>query len=177
MEAFHKAADLEPNNPQGYHLVATYYQEKAAKDFRLTAAQKKEYIAKGIEAENKALALNRDYVEALVYKNILLRSRRTSRRTGPSSRRSSRKPTSSATRRWRCRRLAASRPASKPTGGPALREAVRRGQDVQPLPCDGPDDAQQAGQEVPRGTNEGERRPDPGGTGRRGARASGGLER
>ena len=73
MEAFHKAADLEPNNPQGYHLVGSYYQEKAAKDFRINDAQKREFIAKGIEAENKALALNGNYIDALVYKNILLR--------------------------------------------------------------------------------------------------------
>ena len=73
MEAFNKAAELDPNNPQGYHLIGSYYQEKASKDFRLTPAQKAEYNAKGIEAENKALSLNPNYIEALVYKNILLR--------------------------------------------------------------------------------------------------------
>ena len=73
MEAFNKAAELDPNNPQGYHLIGGYYQEKASKDFRLTPAQKAEYNAKGIEAEDKALALNPNYIEALVYKNILLR--------------------------------------------------------------------------------------------------------
>lgn len=73
MEAFNRAAELDPNNPQGYHLIGSYYQEKAAKDFRLSTAQKREYIQKGIEAEDKALKLNPNYVEALVYKNILLR--------------------------------------------------------------------------------------------------------
>jgi tetratricopeptide (TPR) repeat protein len=73
MEAFNKAAELDPNNPQGYHLIGSYYQEKASKDFRLTPAQKAEYNMKGIEAENKALSLNPNYIEALVYKNILLR--------------------------------------------------------------------------------------------------------
>lgn len=73
IEALHKAADLAPTNPQGYHLVATYYQEKVQKDHRLTPAQAKEYVLNGIEAENKALSLNPDYVEAMVYKNILLR--------------------------------------------------------------------------------------------------------
>ena len=73
MEAFNKAAELDPNNPQGYHLIGSYYQEKASKDFRLNPAQKAEYNMKGIEAENKALALNPNYIEALVYKNILLR--------------------------------------------------------------------------------------------------------
>jgi tetratricopeptide (TPR) repeat protein len=73
MEALHKAADLEPKNPQGYQMVATYYWEKAYKDHRLTSPQKKEYIQKGIEAADKALALNPDYAEALTYKNLLLR--------------------------------------------------------------------------------------------------------
>ena len=73
MEAFQKAADLEPNNPQGYHLLGSYYQEKAAKDFRINEAQKRDFIAKGIAAENKALELNGNYIDALVYKNILLR--------------------------------------------------------------------------------------------------------
>jgi tetratricopeptide (TPR) repeat protein len=73
MEAFKKAADLEPNNPQGFHLIGSYYQEKAAKDFRINDAQKRDFIARGIEAEDKALQLNPNYIDALVYKNILLR--------------------------------------------------------------------------------------------------------
>jgi len=73
MEAFNRAAELEPNNPQGYHMIGSYYQDAVAKDFRLPPAKKKEYVLKGIEAEDKALSLNPNYVEALVYKNILLR--------------------------------------------------------------------------------------------------------
>jgi tetratricopeptide (TPR) repeat protein len=73
MENFGRAAELDPNNPQGYYLISTYYQEKASKDFRLNAAQKAEYNKKGIEAADKALQLNPNYVDALVYKNILLR--------------------------------------------------------------------------------------------------------
>ena len=64
---------LDPNNPQGYHLIGSYYQEKASKDFRLSPAQKAEMNSKGIAAEDKALQLNPNYIEALVYKNILLR--------------------------------------------------------------------------------------------------------
>jgi superkiller protein 3 len=73
MEALHKAADLDPQNPQGYHLIATYYQEKVQKDHTLKPAQAKEYAIQGIEAENKALSLNPEYVDAMIYKNILLR--------------------------------------------------------------------------------------------------------
>jgi tetratricopeptide (TPR) repeat protein len=73
MEAFNKAAELDPNNPQGYHLIGSYYQEKAAKDFRLNDKQKLDFNLRGIAAEDKALKLNPNYIEALVYKNILLR--------------------------------------------------------------------------------------------------------
>jgi tetratricopeptide (TPR) repeat protein len=73
MEALHKAADIKPDDPQGHQLVATYYWEKAQKDHRLTPAQKKDYIAKGIAAADRALKLNPEYIEALTYKNILLR--------------------------------------------------------------------------------------------------------
>ena len=73
MEALHKAADIQPNDPQGHQLVATYYWEKAQKDHRLSNAEKREYIMKGLEATDRALALNSEYIEALTYKNILLR--------------------------------------------------------------------------------------------------------
>jgi tetratricopeptide (TPR) repeat protein len=73
MVNLHKAAELEPNNPLGFYGLATYYEEKVRKDFRITPAQKKEYIQKGLEASDRAIALNNDYAEALTYKNILLR--------------------------------------------------------------------------------------------------------
>ena len=73
LEALQKAAELEPKNPSGYQLLATYYWEKAYKDHRLTSPQKKEYIARGLEATDKALALNSEYADALTYKNLLLR--------------------------------------------------------------------------------------------------------
>jgi len=73
IDALQKAAELEPKNPTGWQLVATYYWEKAYKDHRLSAAEQKDYIQKGIEVVNKALALNPDYADALTYKNLLLR--------------------------------------------------------------------------------------------------------
>jgi len=73
IDALQKAAALEPNNPEGYHRVATFYWEKANKDYRLSSAQKKDYIQKGLAMEDKALSLNPDYMDAITYKNILLR--------------------------------------------------------------------------------------------------------
>jgi tetratricopeptide (TPR) repeat protein len=73
VDALNTAADLQPENPQGYQLVAVFFWEKAFKDKRLTPVQQRDYIMKGLEATDKALKLNPDYVDALTYKNILLR--------------------------------------------------------------------------------------------------------
>jgi tetratricopeptide (TPR) repeat protein len=73
IEALEQAAALEPNNPEGYHRVAVFYWDKTRGDFRLSAAEKKDFIQKGLAMEDKALGLNPDYMEAMTYKNILLR--------------------------------------------------------------------------------------------------------
>jgi tetratricopeptide (TPR) repeat protein len=73
IESLQKAADLNPNNPEGYHLIGTYYWDKARKDFRLSPAEQKDFIVKGLAMEDKALSLNPEYMEAMTYKNILLR--------------------------------------------------------------------------------------------------------
>jgi tetratricopeptide (TPR) repeat protein len=71
--ALEEAANLEPNNPEGWHRVAVFYWDKSRGDFRLKDAEKRDYIMKGLAMEDKALSLNPDYMEALTYKNILLR--------------------------------------------------------------------------------------------------------
>jgi len=71
--ALEQAAALEPNNPEGYHRVAVFYWDKTRGDFRLPVATQREYIMKGLAMEDKALGLNPDYMEAMTYKNILLR--------------------------------------------------------------------------------------------------------
>jgi tetratricopeptide (TPR) repeat protein len=73
MESWYKRAELEPNNAEAWHTIGVYFQDKVFKDKRLPRNQALEMVLKGVEAENKALALNNDYFEALTYKNILLR--------------------------------------------------------------------------------------------------------
>jgi tetratricopeptide (TPR) repeat protein len=73
IEALEQAAALEPNNPEGYHRVAVFYWDKTRGDFRLSTAEKRDFIQKGLAMEDKALSLNPDYTEAMTYKNILLR--------------------------------------------------------------------------------------------------------
>ena len=73
METFGKRAEAEPKNPEAWHTIGSYYQRQAFGDKKLSNAIKLDYVLKGIEAENKALALSPDYYFAVSYKNILLR--------------------------------------------------------------------------------------------------------
>ena len=67
-------AALDPGNPAGYQVVATYYFEKVRSDQALSPVEKVTYLRQGIAATDRALALQPDYLEALVYKNLLLRT-------------------------------------------------------------------------------------------------------
>ena len=73
MEAWENRARVEPNNPEAHHMIAYFLYERAFKDYRLSADTKKAMLARSIEADNEALRLNPDYVEALTIKNIVLR--------------------------------------------------------------------------------------------------------
>jgi tetratricopeptide (TPR) repeat protein len=73
IEALEERAKLEPNNPEAYYTISTYFWDKAYRDFRLKEQEKKDFVMKGVEAVDKALALKSDYMEALTYKNLLLR--------------------------------------------------------------------------------------------------------
>ena len=73
MAALEDAAARDASDPAGHQLVAVYYWEKAQKDQRITPEQKATYIQSGIAATDRALVLKPDYIEALTYKNILLR--------------------------------------------------------------------------------------------------------
>ena len=74
MEALEARAEKEPNNPEAHHMIATFYWEKAQKDFTISQAERMKYARAGMQAVDKALTLNPDYTDALVYKGLLLRS-------------------------------------------------------------------------------------------------------
>ena len=73
MEALKARADREPNNPEAFYMMSTFYWEKAYKDFTTTQADKVRYTKLGLEAVDKALELNKEYTDALIYKGLLLR--------------------------------------------------------------------------------------------------------
>ncbi len=73
IEQLQARARVEPDNPEAYYTISTFYWEKAFRDFRITQDQKAEYVLAGLGAADQAIGLNENYVDALVYKNILLR--------------------------------------------------------------------------------------------------------
>jgi tetratricopeptide (TPR) repeat protein len=73
MDALQRRADMEPNNPEAWHTLGARYSEEALKNTSLSRAEAQDMVMKGIEAEDRALAINPDYFEALAFKNILLR--------------------------------------------------------------------------------------------------------
>jgi len=73
IEALEERAAKEPNNPEAFYTIATYYWDEAYRDFKLKEAEKRAFVGKGVEAVDHALQIKPDYMEALVYKNLLLR--------------------------------------------------------------------------------------------------------
>ena len=74
MDALSRWAALDPQNPEAHYTIATYYWEKAYRDVGLSDGEKRTYIEQGLAAADRALALRPEYVEALTYKNLLLRT-------------------------------------------------------------------------------------------------------
>ena len=73
MAALNRRAALQPENAEAFYTIATTYWDKAYRDAQLKEPQKRELVLKGLEAVDRALALKADYMEALVYKGLLLR--------------------------------------------------------------------------------------------------------
>lgn len=73
MQAWQKRAAAEPKNPEAWHTIGVYYFNKVFNDKKMPRAQALDYLLKGLEGEDKALALNAEYYDAVIFKNILLR--------------------------------------------------------------------------------------------------------
>jgi tetratricopeptide (TPR) repeat protein len=71
--ALEERAKLEPNNPEAFFTISTYYWDNAQRNVRLNEAQKMDSVKKGLTAVERALEIRPEYMEALVYKGLLLR--------------------------------------------------------------------------------------------------------
>lgn len=65
--------ELEPANPEAPYTIATYYWDKAYRDQTLSDNDKNALVAQGLIAIDDALRLKPEYMEALTYKNLLIR--------------------------------------------------------------------------------------------------------
>ena len=68
-----RARDLDPQNPEGYYLIATHLWDKVYRDPDLTMNQREEYIGRAVGQLDEALGFNGEYVNALIYKGLVLR--------------------------------------------------------------------------------------------------------
>jgi len=74
IENIRKNIELEPQNPEAHYRLATYSWDKASRDFRLSDKDKMAIIQDGLTSVNKALEIKPDYIEAMTYKGLLLRT-------------------------------------------------------------------------------------------------------
>ena len=73
IDALEQRAQREPNNPEAFQMIAVFYWDKTYRDATLKEQQKREFLQKGLAAIDQALKIKPDYMEALVYKGLLLR--------------------------------------------------------------------------------------------------------
>lgn len=81
IEAMTARTEKEPNSPEAQYSIAVAYWNRACipvnklcQDFAGPANQRAKNVAAGLQAAEKALAIRDDYIDALAYKNLLLRS-------------------------------------------------------------------------------------------------------
>jgi tetratricopeptide (TPR) repeat protein len=74
IEALEQRAKLEPDNPEAFFTISTYYWDNAQRNLRLADAEKMANVKNGLAAVDRALQIRPDYMEALVYKGLLLRT-------------------------------------------------------------------------------------------------------
>jgi tetratricopeptide (TPR) repeat protein len=77
VQAYEDQAKLVPNDPQVYWRLAAFYYEKVSKDYRVPPKVKIDYVQRGLVAADKAIEIKKDFIEAITYKNLLLRQQAT----------------------------------------------------------------------------------------------------
>jgi len=73
IQALEERASKEPTNPEAFHTIASYYWDEARGDPKLRDSEKLDFVLKGLQAADKAISLKPDYVDAIVFKGLLLR--------------------------------------------------------------------------------------------------------
>jgi predicted Zn-dependent protease len=74
IEALEQRAEREPDNPEAFQTIAPYYWDNAQRNPMLSNEEKMQNVERGLEAVEKALSLRPEYIDAIVYKGLLLRT-------------------------------------------------------------------------------------------------------
>jgi tetratricopeptide (TPR) repeat protein len=77
IEALQQRAQREPDNPEGFYTIAVYHWDNASRNFAISNDEKMASVKEGLTAVDRALQIRPDYVDALVYKGLLLRTQAT----------------------------------------------------------------------------------------------------
>jgi TonB family protein len=70
-----RCAALAPNDPVGYYVLATFLWDKSYRDPTLADKEKLAYVERGLGHADRALAIDKDFPEAMIYKGLLLRAK------------------------------------------------------------------------------------------------------
>jgi tetratricopeptide (TPR) repeat protein len=73
IDAYKQQQQMDPQNPVVYYTIGSFYWDKAYRDKNLKEADKKQMAEAGLQEVNKALEIKSDYIDALIYKGLLLR--------------------------------------------------------------------------------------------------------
>jgi tetratricopeptide (TPR) repeat protein len=73
LSMFEQCAEANPSDPVGFYTVAAFYWEAGYRDPLSDAATRRTLVQKGMAAVERALALRPGYVDAMLYKALLLR--------------------------------------------------------------------------------------------------------
>jgi tetratricopeptide (TPR) repeat protein len=74
IDALRQHAAFEPDNPEGFYTIATFYWKKATTDVQLREQEKQSYFRLALAEVDHAIELNAEYFEALIYKGVLLQA-------------------------------------------------------------------------------------------------------
>jgi len=77
IEALEQRAEKEPENPEAFYTIAVYHWDNASRNFAITTDEKMESVRAGLQAVDKALSIRPEYLDAIVYKGLLLRTQAT----------------------------------------------------------------------------------------------------
>ncbi|MDO8795224.1 MAG: tetratricopeptide repeat protein [Vicinamibacterales bacterium] len=69
-----EGASVDVKNPEAHYTIAVFYWDAVFRDVRLKEPEKRDYVQKGLAEVEKALDMKSDYIDAIVYKGLLLRS-------------------------------------------------------------------------------------------------------